>query len=173
MPFNQIKSYNQLLEIEHYNKIDRDNTLRKVFKRDIEYYDLKFRDKKIYPNKLEDHETTMQTLFNHLTRKIYDLEADSHSREFDPFRSKRLHWIKDHLLEKCHGCLTFSCIIRNTKKKRNEDRIFILNEEEGYVIVLAPYRDKTAYYLLTAYYMRGGEVSSIKSKYQRREKTMF
>lgn len=172
MPLNQTKIYNQLLDIEHYKHHEREHTLKTIFKRDIEDYPLSFRGKSIYPNKLEDHETTMQTLYNHLTRKVYDF--DTYSREFDPFRSKRLHWVKDHLIEKCsRDCIAFSCIVRNTKKKRDEKRLFILNEKEGYVVVLAPYRDGTAYYLLTAYHMRGGDTSSIKSKFERRENKMF
>ena len=174
MPYNQIKTYNDLLEIEHYSKPERDATLKKIFRRDIEDSGLQFMKKSVYPNKLEDHQTTMDTLYNHLTRKVYDLENDTSPREFDPFRSKRLHWIKDHIAEKCaKECLIFSCVIRNQKKKRNEDRVFIFNKVENYVLVMAPYRDGTAYYLLTAYYVRGAETSSIMNKYARRLKEMF
>ncbi len=47
-------------------------------------------------------------------------------------------------------------------------RTYILDEDEKYVIVLAPARSGKEYYLLTAYLLEGRNMDKIKKKYARK-----
>ncbi|MFN7911253.1 MAG: hypothetical protein ACK5QC_05480 [Bacteroidota bacterium] len=160
MAFNLLKKYNQLLELNAYSLHQCQETLKKIFARDIEQNgNFHFRGKKINPVKGEP--IPMQTLFTHLTTVIIDQKT--RKREYEPRRSERLHWLKHHVEEKKQaGMLVFSC------KDPDGIRTYILDEEEAYVIILAPYRDGTEYYLLTAYYLNGRNPEKIKKKYKRR-----
>ncbi len=160
MPTNLLKIYPQLLEIDHLNEAQRAVSLRGVFKRDIEdNTDLNFRKKKINPIKKE--EDAMQILFHHLTTKIVDKRTNR--REFEPKRSKRLHWIKYHIDEnKKDNMLIFSV------EDPEGIRTYIFDEEQKYVIILEPYHNRQEYYLLTAYYLEGRNPEKIKRKYKRR-----
>ncbi len=52
-------------------------------------------------------------------------------------------------------------------------RTYIFDESEKYVIILAPYRDGTSYYLLTAYFLEGRNAEKIKKKHKRRLPDLF
>lgn len=161
MPLNLLKKYNELLDLAGYpNDGARKNSLYAIFKRDIEENPgLNFRGKKINP--IKGKEPEMQNLFTHLTTSIDD-EATRH-RSFEIKRSQRLHWIKHHLEEKkIAGMKMFST------EERDGIRTYILDEDETYVIVLAPYRNEQEYYLLTAYYLEGRNFKKLQQKYQRR-----
>lgn len=160
MPTNLLKTYPQLLEIDHLNEAQRTTSLKGVFKRDIEdNTDFNFKTKKINPIKSE--EDAMQLLFKHLTTKIVDKKTNR--REFEPQRSKRLHWIKYHIEEnKPDNMLIFSV------EDPEGIRTYIFDEEQNYVIILEPYRNQQEYYLLTAYYLDGRNPQKIRRKYKRR-----
>ncbi|MFA6245302.1 MAG: hypothetical protein WC615_00085 [Mucilaginibacter sp.] len=168
MPINQTKVYNQLLELEYMNEGQRKKSLQIIFRRDVEENkEFKFNGKNINPNKLEDDQTSLEVLFDHLTCKRYS-QSDT-SREFDIERSKRLHWVKVHIDLGClDHCKVFSCLDRNQQNNRDEVRTYIFNEVESYVVILRPYRDKNGYYLLTAYFLDGRNPDKIKKKYKRR-----
>jgi hypothetical protein len=103
----------------------------------------------------------MERLFNHLTKEVSD-QVTRH-REFEPKRSERLHWIRYHVEEKkAQGMLAFSV------SELGQIRTYILDNDENYVIVLESFRNKTQYYLLTAYYLDGRNPDKMKSKYKRR-----
>jgi len=168
MPINQTKLYNQLLELEYMGEGQRNNSLRLIFKRDIEDNgNLRFQGRQISPNKLQDDATSLNVLFTHLTCTVLDYKTMA--REFDIARSKRLHWIKHHVDGVClHHCKVFSCIDRNQKDSRDEVRTYIFNEVESYLIVLRPLRNGDGYYLLTAHYLDGRDPKKIDKKYKRR-----
>ena len=52
-------------------------------------------------------------------------------------------------------------------------RTYIFDADENYVIVLAPYRNRLEYYLLTAYLLEGRNVKKIKNKYDRRLQELY
>jgi len=160
MPTNLLKKYPQLLEIDHLNEAQRTTSLKGIFKRDIEDNPaFEFRSKKINPVKGEID--AMQILFHHLTTKIIDNKTNT--REYEPQRSKRLHWIRYHTDEnKKDKMLVFSV------EDPEGIRTYIFDVEQNYVIILEPYRNKQEYYLITAYYLEGRNPEKIKRKYKRR-----
>jgi hypothetical protein len=160
MPLNLLKVYPELLELAHLNETDRTKSLYAIFRRDIEdNEDFRFRSKRINPVKGEDD--AMQILFKHLTTEIVDIIT--RKREFEMERSRRLHWIRYHVEErKPDNMLIFSV------EEQAGIRTYIFDKDENYVIVLEPYRDRAEYYLITAYYLRGGNERKIRNKYRRR-----
>ena len=164
MPLNQIKKYNELLDITGMSLQQRTTSLKNIFDRDItlDSKNFKFRTKQITPTPL-DGEITMDTLFRHLTTVIID--KNSRRREYDVHRSQRLHWVKHHTKEtRKDKMLAYST------KEPNGFRTYIYDIEEKYVIVLEPLRRKNEYYLLTAYYVRGKDAkrNKFEKKYKRR-----
>ena len=149
MPLNQIKSYNSLLELTHLTPKARIKSLRMIFNRDIseDSSNFKFNNKQITPTPDLDGTDKMDLLFNHLTTEVVNQKTKK--REYDRYRSERLHWIKHHINKRENKILIFS-----TKEKRSY-RTYIYDTEEKYVIVLEPLRNNNGYYLLTAYYVRG------------------
>jgi hypothetical protein len=149
MPFNLMKKYNELLEIGAMSPVVRTKSLRAVFDRDISNNpNFSFRKKAIYPTPKEDGIVKMDILFDHLTKKVVDEKTKS--REFDNDRSQRLHWIKYHIDEnKLENVLIYSV------KEPNGKRTYIYDKDEKYVVILEPLRSGDAYYLLTAYYVKG------------------
>ena len=93
--------------------------------------------------------------FMHLTTHIEIDEEGIEHRAFDKFRSERLHWIRSHVEEKIADSTVevFSVRERDSKKRQIVTRTYIYNSHRKYVVVLEPYRNGTAYYLLTAYYL--------------------
>lgn len=163
MPLNLIKHYNDLLDINGMSPQQRTESLKGIFDRDItNNTNFKFRKKQITPTP-KDGEIPMETLFTHLTTVIVDKKT--RKREFDVFRSQRLHWIKYHIMEnKPDNMLYFSV------KEPQGVRTYIYDKDENYVIVLEPLRKISAYYLLTAYHVRGSDAKRKKfeKKYKRK-----
>lgn len=160
MPFNLLKVYNQLLDFLGMNPHQRNQSLRGVFQRDIEHNaGFRFRGKQINPTK--GNEPPMSILFTHLTTVI--VNEETRQREFEIKRSERLHWVKYHIDEKKEaGMIVFSVA------ESSGVRTYILDDAEGYVIILEAYRNQTEYYLLTAYFLEGRNTDKIKAKYRRR-----
>lgn len=163
MPHNLLKEYNQLLDILAYSPDQRLQSLKRIFDRDIaNNQNFCFRAKRINPTPA-DGEDTMERLFRHLTTVITD--KSTNKREFDMYRSIRLHWIKYHVDEsKKDNMLVFSV------QEKDGVRTYIYDIDEQYVIVLEPMRRKDEYYLLTAYYLEGKDRARDKmmKKYDRR-----
>lgn len=156
MPTNLLKRYNEFLELLHYDEVQRTQSLRLIFNRDISDNDqFLFRSKVIRPLKKEG-EVDMETLFAHLTKKTQQT-TDENGRKiksrdiFDIERSKRLHWIWHHIQELKNDLKIFS--IKERKDGRDVIRTYIYDEAEEYVIVLEPQRSNQDYYLLSAYYL--------------------
>lgn len=162
MPFNQIKKYNQLLDIIALNEHDKGRTLHLIFDRDItNNSNFKFRNKQVTPTPQEG-KLEMDTLYTHLTTVITDKKT--RHREFEMERSKRLHWVKFHIDQsKKDNMLVFSV------KEKDGNRTYIYDIDEKYVIVLEPKSEKH-YYLLTAFYVMGKDAARDKfvRKYERR-----
>ncbi|MBN2597804.1 MAG: hypothetical protein JXR82_13605 [Marinifilaceae bacterium] len=160
MPFNLLKRYNHLLEIDDLNFSNRIESLRGVFDRDIVNNDnFSFRGKSLNPTP-KDGEIPIDTLFSHLTTTIVD--GKTKKREFERDRSIRIHWIKNHLREKEGDLMVFST------KDKGGIRTYVYDKKELYVIVLEPLRKIDEYYLLTAYYLTGKNRFKIEKKYKRR-----
>ncbi len=103
----------------------------------------------------------MEILLHHLTTTIVD--EKTRKRDYDRFRSERLHWIKHHISNKQpNGLFIFSV------KDKTAIRTYIYDSNEKYVIILEPFRNTADYYLLTAYHLTGKNKNKIKSKYKRR-----
>jgi len=157
MPLNLLKTYPQLLELGHLNEGLRTESLKRIFRRDIEEnHGLKFRSKTIRPIKGE--EPAMVILFRHLTTEEIEVEDENGKkypkRIFEMDRSQRLHWVKFHLEErKKENVEVFSVEERDQKKRKDIIRTYIYDLEQRYIIVLDPQRTKQDYYLVTAYYL--------------------
>ncbi|NRB60300.1 MAG: hypothetical protein HRU50_10250 [Winogradskyella sp.] len=163
MPLNLLKTYNALLDINGMSPQQRNTSLKGVFDRDITTnQNFKFRAKQITPTP-KDGQIPMETLFAHLTTVVVDYKTKK--REFDIYRSQRLHWVKYHITEKkVDNMLYFSV------KEPEGIRTYIYDKDEKYVIVLEPKHNNTIYYLLTAYHLRGKDAkrNKILKKYKRR-----
>lgn len=162
MPFNLLKEYPELLELNFLGSDDRKKSLRGIFNRDIaENNNFSFRNNRIYPIK-SDGNLDMEREFMHLITAEQE-EADEQGnivkrRVYDSFRSERLHWIKPHINEiiKDNSDIeVFSVVERNKHKRVDVIRTYIYNKTQKYVIVLEPQmrNDAKSYYLLTAYYL--------------------
>ncbi|MFL1895937.1 hypothetical protein ACJRPK_09560 [Aquimarina sp. 2-A2] len=164
MPFNQLKKYNDLLDISGMSPQMRTKSLRGIFDRDIsdDSENFKFKSKQITPTPA-DGIIKLDTLFRHLTTVIVDKKT--RKREYDVHRSQRLHWVKYHIKElKKDDVLIYSI------KEPDGFRTYIYDVTEKYVIVLEPLRNKNEYYLLSAYYVRGKDAKRNKfvKKYKRK-----
>lgn len=163
MPFNQTKIYNELLDLVALNERQRISSLRLIFERDFVNKSPMFQYKNVYPTPQNDGEIPMDTLFRHLTTKMTD--KSTRKREFEIDRSKRLHWVRFHLdYKKRDNMLLFSV------KEPEGYRTYFYDKDEKYVLVLEPMRNGNAYYLLTAYYIKGKDAQRDKmmKKYKRR-----
>lgn len=163
MPFNLLKKYNEHLDLLGLDEYKRKTSLMGIFNRDIaNNQQFKFKGKQITPTPL-DGEIKMSTLYTHLTTVI--VEKETRKREFDLQRAVRLHWVKFHIDEmKKDDIICFSV------KEPEGVRTYIYDINEKYVIVLEPLRNKSEYYLLTAYYLTGrdNKRDKILKKYQRK-----
>lgn len=158
MPLNLLKKYPELLDLLGLGEKERNKSLMRIYKRDIEDNpNFKFRGKLIYPIK-SDGELDMQRQFKHLTcEEIQEKDEEGNlqppKRVFEKDRSQRLHWINHHIQEMSPGNIEiFSVTERNKKKRCDETKTYIYDKKEKYVIVLECQR-KSSYYLLTAYYL--------------------
>ncbi|RYM30837.1 hypothetical protein ERX46_17295 [Brumimicrobium glaciale] len=170
MPFNVIKKYPELLELNQFSPFQRKESLMRIFNRDIaDNSRFFFREKHIRPTKIEG-ESPMQTLFNHLTTRSDEDEKGNKlgSRSFEMARSIRLHWIKSHIEESTKETVeVFS--YEDRVKGKDVIRTYIYNKTQKYVIILEPLRNTADYYLLTAYPLneRGGK-KQIDKKFKRK-----
>lgn len=162
MPFNQIKTYNQLLDIVAMNEHNRKISLMLIFDRDFtNNANIKFKGKQITPTPI-DGAIEMATLYRHLTTVIVD--EKTRAREFEMERSKRLHWVRFHIDEsKKNNMLYFSL------KEKEGFRTYIYDIDEKYVVVLEP-KSENHYYLLSAFYVQGKDAARDKylKKYERK-----
>lgn len=163
MPLNQIKTYNQLLDIVGMSEGQRTRSLMAIFNRDIRNNpNFKFSNKEIHPTPNDDGEIKVEELFDHLTKRIYDYTT--RAREFDMHRAVRLHWVKYHIEKiKKENMLYFSV------KEPEGLRTYIYDKDEKYVVVLEPLRNKSSYYLLSAHYLTGKDAKrdKIMTKYNK------
>ena len=149
MPFNRLKIYNHLLDIVGMDERRRAESLKSIFKRDFEENNPPvFRGKNVYPTSKEDGEIPMETLFRHLTTEMVD--KITRKRVFEIDRSVRLHWVRYHLDQKKDDNMFLFSV-----KEPEGIRTYYYDADEKYVIVLEPLRCGDAYYLLTAYYIKG------------------
>lgn len=156
MPTNLIKEYNTLLELLHLSEAANIGSIRRVFDRDfIERAPVTFRETLVVPCP-KDGEDSMGRLFNHLTRKEVDPKIKK--REFDTERSVRIHWIKHHLEEREAHLVVFI----------EDNRVYILDKEERYVVILEPKRNGSEYYLITAYHLEPSRFRKMMIKLEKR-----
>lgn len=164
MPHNLLKKYNELLDVIGMGESHRTKSLKAIFDRDIgNNENLNLNSKPIHPTHDKDGKYDVENLFNHLTRIVTDKSIGK--REFDIHRASRLHWIRYHIeQQKKENMLLFSI------KEPEGIRTYIYDKAEKYVIVLMPYRDKTSYYLLTAFKLTGKDAKRDKiiKKYNNR-----
>lgn len=162
MPFNLLKNYNELLDINGMGVSARKKSLGGVFNRDfIERQPVSFRGKKVIPTPANGA-IDMGTLFTHLTTEIVDQKT--RTREYENERSQRLHWVRFHLdYKKSENVLHFSV------KEPEGIRTYIYDADEKYVVILEP-KHENLYFLLTAYKVRGRDAARNKmiKKYKRK-----
>lgn len=166
---NQIKIYNQLLDLLSLRERDRDVSLRKIFDRDIQNNpNFAFEKKQIHPTPKDDGQIALDVLFLHLTRTVDNMETKS--RVFDIHRSARLHWIRYHVEKnKANNMLYFST------REPQGIKTYIYDIDERYVIVLEPLRNGLGYYLLSAHLLIGKDEKrdKILQKYKRKLDTIY
>lgn len=163
MPFNLLKTYNQLLELSGFNEHQRKQSLMGIFDRDLTNNpNLRFRNIQITPIP-QDGAIEMATLFTHLTTVIVD--KATRAREFDIHRSLRLHWVRYHI-----DCRKHDDVLHFSVKEPEGIRTYIYDIPEKYVIILEPKPARKIYFLLTAYYLQGkdSQRDKILKKYKRR-----
>ncbi|HMO41374.1 MAG TPA: hypothetical protein PKC76_15390 [Saprospiraceae bacterium] len=176
MPINLLKQYADLLELAHLEERARIQSLRGIFRRDIEENEnLCFKKKQIRPIKKADGEPAMQTLFHHLTTRMDESEEGKKikRRIFEMDRSKRLHWILFHVEERKPETLEIFSY-EDRIDRQDKIRTYIYDKVEEYVIILEPQRSGRDYYLLTAYYLnevRGKK--QIKQKMKKKLPTIY
>lgn len=163
MPFNQLKIYNQHLDLSALNPHQRTLSLKGVFDRDFtDKQPVIFNKKQVVPCPLNGT-IEMNTLFAHLTTVVVDKKTNS--RDYDLQRSKRLHWVRFHIDSRKTSNMLFF-----TVKEPNGLRTYLYDDDEKYVIVFEPRIKANVYFLLTAYHLEGKDAQrdKIKKKYARR-----
>ncbi len=172
MPLNLLKKYADLLDLDFLNENKRLDSLRSIFKRDIEDNDnFCFRKKRIYPVKVD--QDAMSVLFSHLINKSEDnFEANGSKYKsrtiYDPQRSKRLHWIKFHIDESKQDDIDIFSVEERINGK-NRQRTYIYDIDEKYIVVLEPQKGD-AYYLITAHYLQ--EAWAVKAMNKRKKRKL-
>ncbi len=162
MPTNLTKVYNQLLDLLYPSMGRNLQSIRSVFNRDFCNDIILCRGVKIEPTPA-DGEDKLDRLFKHLTTVTTDEKTKK--REFESERSVRIHWIKYHLEEKAPDKILVFKII-------DENRVYILDKEERYVVILEPLRNVASYYLLSAYRLLPANFKKIMKKYEKRSSTL-
>jgi hypothetical protein len=154
MDFNLLKKYPDLLDLAYLTVVQRNESLKNIFRKDIEdNLAFIFRTKCIRPLKKEG-QVPMEVLFRHLITKDDKDEKGRKlcSRSFEMARSQRLHWVKFHIEElKKTNVDIFSYLDRVNGK--SIIRTYIYDMEQDYIVILEPQRSGKDYYLLTAYYL--------------------
>ena len=160
MPTNLIKTYPNLLELLYSSHFENVNSIKNVFYRDFNIdTPIIFNSKTIQPTP-SDGEDKIERLFNHLTRVVVDYKTNK--REFESERSVRIHWIKNHLtkIKNLNHVLSFKVV--------DENRVYLLDKTEKYIIILEPLRDGKSYYLLSAYRLLSSNYKKLMTKYEKR-----
>lgn len=157
MAANLLKKYNETLDFLYPKEMENQKSFRKVFDRDfIQSGDNKFNGFLVKPRP-NDKMDAIEQLYWHLTTKITD--EKNKSRSFDNERTIRIHWIRFHL----SNDLPENFIYRDL----NENRIYIIDKNEKYVIILDTSRDNSAYYLITAYKLGSSSFTKIMKRFKR------
>jgi hypothetical protein len=159
MPFNKLKKYNQTLDIDSMSESQRNGSLAGIFNRDFINNTNQYNNKLITPTP-KNGQTTMEVLFAHLTTKTEN--NDTNSRHYDRERSARLHWIRHHFMNANNGNLDIFSV-----KDKGAIRTYFHDYRENYVIIIEPI-STDLYYLITAYYINGGNREKIENKKTRR-----
>lgn len=159
MPFNLTKRYNSLLELDGLNTVARRKSLEGIFNRDFIHSSVLFRGRTVEPTP-KDGKDKLEILFEHLTTKTEN--KDTNHREYDRDRSMRIHWVKHHIMELRREVLDIFSV-----NDKGCIRTYIYDEKEKYVIILEP-KSNDHYYLITAYYLQGGNAIKIERKGRRR-----
>lgn len=121
--------------------------LYKVFDNDLIKNPPLFKGEKVKVRWTPMHENKPEA-FYHLTHKDY-MHTGYETRLFDTKRSERLHWVKPTIQN--YGCNNTCCSHIKYWTEKKGKTIFILFEDEYYIIILNKRKD---YYLLvTAYYI--------------------
>lgn len=158
MATNLTKSYNHLLEFLYVNHHQNIQSFRAVFNRDLgTSIPVIWRSLPVLPTPA-DGEDVMDRQFRHLTTVITD--EQTRKREFEGERTVRIHWIRHHLEERTPQHLLIFKVI-------HENRIYILDKVEKYVVVMEPLRKTNAFYLLTAYKLLPANFKKIMKKYEK------
>lgn len=158
MPTNLLIPYNQLLEMLRPSQAQNEASIREVFNRDfVNGAQIVFRTLPILPRPAQDM-APIDQLFWHLT--TVEVDPATKKRAFESDRSVRIHWIRHHLVNNVNNTVYFTVT--------DENRVYILDKTERYVVVLDPSRVANAYYLLTAYKLGDSNYKKIMKKLERR-----
>jgi len=154
---NLTKNYADLLDLIGLNGPQINESLRRIFNRDVqENNNFKFLTKVIRPIKV-DGQPSLDTVFLHLTTKrveVKDGRKTYKRAEFDSDRSVRLHWLRHHIDRgETEEVEIFSVTERDYVSRKDVVNTYIYNIEKQYVIVLRPQNSELDYYLLSAYYL--------------------
>ena len=161
MPLNLIRVYNALLDIDFLSKPARDISLRGVFDRDFRHNSsLQLTGQPVYP--VPGDPDALEQLFFHLT--THEVPPKSRHREYEPERSRRLHWVRPHI----EHTVPANLIVFSNEEK-GELRTFVVNKAERYLVVLKPLR-KGGYYLLTAYPLGADSFRKVMNSYERTQR---
>jgi hypothetical protein len=156
MPANLIKTYNQLLDLLYPTFKKNLESIRKVFDRDFTPGDISFNTYPVSPAPKEGQDK-MEILFSHLTTEVID-EA-TRKRTFEQSRAVRLHWVRYHLEESKQF---------NAYEVDEDNKVYIVNKAEKYVVILEWLRNKTRFYLLTAYPLYPNNYKKILTRLEKR-----
>lgn len=166
MPFNLLRVYSELLELDHLSETARTKSLRGVFDRDfLNSSQLVLPAGPVFPAPTPGVPDKLDQLFWHLTTREVDKAAKSKSRDYEAERSRRLHWVRVHILQTIADPLT----IFETEDGNNR-RLYILNKAQRYLVVLEPLRKGGGYYLLSAHPLEPNGYRQIMQKYERAQR---
>ncbi len=165
MPFNLSKAYADLLDIGYLPEQARRKSLRGIFDRDFQQgQTLSMRGKPVYPLP-HAAPVDLDPVFWHLISCT--VPGDKTKRDYESERACRLHWVKPHLEETVPDPL----LVFETDEG-GEDRLYILNKKEKYLVVLNPLRKVEGYYLLTAYHLGDDSLRKMMRKYERVQRAL-
>ncbi len=158
MPTNLLKEYNALLDWLYADFWENIRSIYRVFARDfIEKAPVLFNGQVVHPLPTDGGEQ-MERQFEHLTTVVVDKATNK--RSFDQQRAIRIHWILHHLMMKKSVNLLLFFVPR-------EQRVYILDRDEKYVIILEKFRKESDFFLLTAYLLEDDSFRKILKRYER------
>jgi hypothetical protein len=163
---NLTKIYSALLDFLGLSDIQRTQSLKRIFVRDIEENEyLIFKTKRVHPIKGE--EPQMQNTFTHLTTHSIDVREENGNtykkRVYENERSVRLHWVCPHIQEGISDALEVFSVDDGDKI-----RTYIYNRVQRYVVILEPRKNGQTYFLITAYILESRNVLKIENKMKRK-----